>query len=79
MAISIAKVCSYNTCILYDPGSKHSYMSISFASRFGRDLDLLDQSFCVAMPIGDSLLVKHVYKSCTIVIADKETLVDLIV
>ena len=75
----IAKVCSHDACVLYDPGSTHSYVSISFASRFGKDPKLLDQSFYVATPIGDSLLVKHVYKSCVVIIADKETLADLIV
>ena len=33
----------------------------------------------MATPIGDSLLVKHVYKSCVVVIANRETLADLII
>ena len=33
----------------------------------------------MATLVGDSLLVKHVYKSCVVIIANKETLVDLIV
>ena len=35
--------------------------------------------FCVATPIGEVLLVRHVYESCVIIIVDKETLADLIV
>ena len=79
VVISMAKVFSYDICALYDPSSTHSYVSISFASRFSRDPKLLDRSFCVAKPIGDSLLVKHVYKSCIIIIDNMETLEDLIV
>ena len=39
----------------------------------------MDQPFYVASPIVDFLFVKHVYKSCVIVIVDKKTLIDLIV
>ena len=38
----IAKVCSHDACVLYDPGSTHSYVSVGFTSQFGRDPELLD-------------------------------------
>ena len=33
----------------------------------------------MAMPVGDFVLVKHVYKSYVVIIANKETLANLIV
>ena len=40
---------------------------------------LLDQSFYVAISIKESLLVKYMYKSCDMFIANKNTIVNLIV
>ena len=33
----------------------------------------------MATPVGEMLLVKHMYNSCVIIIVDRETLADLIV
>ena len=75
----IIVVCSHGVCVLYDPGSTYSYVSASFALRLIKDSILLDQSFCVVTLMGESLLVKYVYKSCEIIVADREMLVDLII
>ena len=75
----ILSVCSHDARVLYDPGSTHSYVSSLFASQFGKDPVLLDHSFYVATPVGESLLVKYVHKSCEIFVADRKTIANLIV
>ena len=68
---------SHDAHVLYDIGSTHSYVSISFTLRLNKDLVLLDQPFYVAIPVGESLLVKYVYKIYKITMADRKTIVDL--
>ena len=75
----ILSVCSHGARVLFDPGSTHSYVSSFFASRFGKDPVLLDRPFYVATPVGESLIVKYVHKSCEISVADRKTVANLIV
>ena len=65
--------------MLYDPGSTHSYVSASFALRLNKDLVLLDWSFYVTILVGEYLLVRYVYKTCEVIVADRETITNLIV
>ena len=43
-----------------------------------QDLVLLDRSFYVATPMGKSLLVKYMYKSCEITMFDREMIANFI-
>ena len=79
MVTGIIVICSHNACVLYDPGFTHSYLFASFALRLNKDLVLLNQSFYVATPVGESLLVKYVHKSCEIIVANREMITDLII
>ncbi|XP_070007361.1 uncharacterized protein [Nicotiana sylvestris] len=56
--------CSFDALALIDPGSTHSYVSSYFALRSNRQPELLNDSFLVATPVGDSLLAEYVYRAC---------------
>ena len=44
-----------------------------------KDLILLDRSFYVATLVGEIMVLKYVYKSCQITMADKEMIVNLVI
>ena len=75
----ILSICSFDAHALIDPGSTHSYVSIYFASQFGGPPEPLDQPFWVGTPMGESLLVTFVHRSCLVTINGKDFMVDLIV
>ena len=75
----IISICSQRAYVLFDPGSTHSYVSIYFAKLLNKEPIKLDHSFMVATPIGEPLLVSHVYKSCEVSLEGKESLVDLMI
>jgi len=72
-------VCSHEACVLFDSGSTYSYVSSLFAKKFSRDPEMLDREVIVSTPMGDSLCVKYVYKSCPVVVQGREMLADLMV
>ena len=57
MVAGTLHVCFFNAYVLFDPGSTHSYVSPCFASRFGKQPVMLDHSFWVNTPIGETLNV----------------------
>lgn len=50
--------------VLFDPGSTCSYMSVRFASDFEMFYDILDDPIHVSTPVGESLIVTHLYRAC---------------
>lgn len=62
---------------MFDFESTHSYVSPQFAKHYASNLDKLDDAFLVATPMGESLLVEYVYRSCEVFVAGRDTLVDL--
>ncbi|XP_070008511.1 uncharacterized protein [Nicotiana sylvestris] len=47
-------------------GYTHSYVSLYFDLKFGRQPELLNDPFLVATPVGESLLAEYVYRACQI-------------
>ena len=72
-------VCDCMASVLFDPGSTFSYVSSSFAT--GRDLycDLLDMLIRVSTPVGESVIVEKVYRSCLVTFVGSNTHVDLVI
>ncbi|XP_070054322.1 uncharacterized protein [Nicotiana tomentosiformis] len=64
--------------VLFDPGSTCSYVSSYFALYLDISRDSLSSPVYVSMPIGDSIMVDRMYRSCLIVIGGFETRVDLL-
>ncbi|XP_070045998.1 uncharacterized protein [Nicotiana tomentosiformis] len=75
---SIVPVCHRDDSVLFDPGSTYSYVSSYFASYLVVPNDSLSASVCVSTPMGDSVMVDHIYHSCVVTIGSLETSVDLL-
>ncbi|XP_075103331.1 uncharacterized protein LOC142177978 [Nicotiana tabacum] len=73
----ILSVFSIDMYVLIDPGSTLSYISPFVASKWDRDPELLHKSFEVSTPMGESVVVRRVYRSCDLKIHDRHTLADL--
>ena len=71
------KVCSMDGHVLFDLGSTYSYISPYFASRFSEPPTRLDSPFLVSTPMGQSLIVQVVFRSCVVSVCGIDTLVDL--
>ncbi|XP_070017380.1 uncharacterized protein [Nicotiana sylvestris] len=73
----ILSVFSIDMYALIDPGSTLSYISPLVASKWDREPELLQNSFEVSTPMGESVVVRRVYRSCDVKIHDRHTLADL--
>ncbi|XP_070011163.1 uncharacterized protein [Nicotiana sylvestris] len=60
-----------------DPGSTLSYISLFVASKWDIEPELLHKSFEVSTPMGESVVVRWVYRSCDVKIHDRHMLADL--
>ena len=52
--------------ILFDPGSTYSYVSVQFVIGLNLVCDVLDCPVYVSTPVGESMVVTHVYRSCSV-------------
>ncbi|XP_070017218.1 uncharacterized protein [Nicotiana sylvestris] len=73
----ILSVFSIAMYALIDPGSTLSYISPFVANKWDREPELLHKSFEVSTPMGESVIVRRVYRSCDVKIHDRHTLADL--
>ncbi|XP_070021856.1 uncharacterized protein [Nicotiana sylvestris] len=73
----ILSVFSIDMYALIYPGSTLSYISPFVASKSDREPELLQKSFEVSTPMGESVVVRRVYRSCDVKIHDQHTLADL--
>ncbi|XP_070050713.1 uncharacterized protein [Nicotiana tomentosiformis] len=64
--------------VLFDMGSTYSYVFSYFAPYLGISRYSLSSLVYVSTPMGDSIFVDRVYRSCLIVIGGFETRVDLL-
>ena len=72
-------VCDCMASVLFDPGSTFSYVSSSFATGLDLYCDLLDMPIRVSTPVGESVIVEKVYRSCLVTFVGSNTHVDLFI
>ena len=65
--------------ILFDPGSTFSYVSSSFANGLNLHCELLDIPICLSTPVGESVIVERIYRSCLVNFVGNNTHVDLVI
>ena len=63
---------------LIDPGSTHSFVSISFASLLGMSIDNMDFDLFVATLLGESIMVNKILRDCCVMIEYREMTIDLV-
>ena len=63
---------------LIDPGSTHSFVSVSFAGLLGMPIDNMDFDLFVATPLGDSVVLSKIIRDCCVMIGYREMTVDLV-
>jgi len=74
----IVSVCHRDASVLFDLGSTFSYVSSYFAHYLGTPHESLTSYVHVSTPVGDTVVVDHVYQSCVVTIGGLETRVDLL-
>ena len=67
------------TSVLFDPESTFSYVSSSFANGLNLHCELLDMPIRVSTPVGKSVIVERVYRSCLVTYVGSNTYVDLVI
>lgn len=65
--------------VLFDPGSTFSYVFSSFAIGLNLHCELLDMPIRVSTPVGESVIVEKVYRSCLVNFEGSNTYVDLVI
>ncbi|RVX02879.1 Retrovirus-related Pol polyprotein from transposon 17.6 [Vitis vinifera] len=64
--------------VLIDPGSTHSFVSVSFAGLLGLSVASMDFDLIVATPVGDSVVASRMLRNCIVMIGYREMPVDLV-
>ena len=62
--------------VVLDPVSTYSFVYVRFASDFEMLCDVLDAPIHVCIPVGESIVVAHVYHAFPISFIGFQTLVD---
>ncbi|XP_070034885.1 uncharacterized protein [Nicotiana tomentosiformis] len=75
---SIFSICDRDASVLFDPGSTYSYLSSLFAHFLGIPRESLGTHVYVSTPIGNYVVVDHIYRSCTVTFYCYETREDLL-
>ncbi|XP_074346424.1 uncharacterized protein LOC141685206 [Apium graveolens] len=64
--------------VLFDTGSTHSVMSLSFVRHLGVAPSLLYPHMSIATPMGNSVIISDIYPECLIVVGDRNYKVNLL-
>ncbi|XP_074346751.1 uncharacterized protein LOC141685556 [Apium graveolens] len=64
--------------VLFDTGSTHSIVSLSFVRHLGVEPSLLYPHMSIATPIGNSVIISDIYPDCLIVVGDRNHKVNLL-
>ena len=78
MTTGTVLLCHQPASAFFDPGSTYSYISVYCAPRLSIIPELLVEPLRVSSPVGDSLVVDQVFRSCVVTIQRRDTRVDLI-
>ena len=65
--------------VLFDHGSTFSYVPSSFANGLNLHCELLNMPIRVSTPVGESVIVEKVYRSCLVTFVGSNTHVDLVI
>ncbi|XP_015159293.1 uncharacterized protein [Solanum tuberosum] len=71
-------LCHQPATVIFDLGSTFSYVSIYFVPRLGMRSESLAELIHVSTPVGESLVLDQVLRSCLMTIQGYDTRVDLI-
>ena len=63
---------------LIDPGSTHSFVSVSFVGLLGMPIDNMNFDLFVATPLGDSVVLSKIIRDCYVMIGYREMTFDLV-
>ena len=72
-------VCDCMASVLFDPGSTFPYVSSSFATGLNLHCELHDIPIRVSTPVGESVIVEKMYRSCPVIFMENNTHVDLVI
>ncbi|XP_069150814.1 uncharacterized protein [Solanum lycopersicum] len=72
-------VCDCMASVLFYPGSTFSYVSSSFATVLNLHCELRDIPICVSTPVGESVIVEKLYRSCLVTFVGRNTYVDSVI
>ena len=64
--------------VLIDPGATHSFISAKFIAQVNIEIQPIDCSMVVSLPIGDSLIADRVYIGCRVIIEGHEFRANLV-
>ncbi|XP_059627390.1 uncharacterized protein LOC132270213 [Cornus florida] len=64
--------------VLFDSGASYSFIALSFVRALGLEASQLDRPLCVDMPVGGSIALSRVCRSCSITITRFVLKFDLI-
>ena len=59
------------TSVLFDPGSTFSYVSSSVDNGLHLHCELLNMPIRVSTPVGESVIVEKVYRSCLVTFVEQ--------
>lgn len=65
--------------ILFNPGCTYSYVLVNFALGFNAICDVLDTPIYVSTPIGEFVIVIHVYRACSVLFMGFKTWASLVI
>ncbi|XP_070054993.1 uncharacterized protein [Nicotiana tomentosiformis] len=74
----IISIFGRDASVLFDPGSTYSYVSYLFAHFLVIPYEPLGTLVYVSTPVGDSVVVDRIYRSCVVTLCGYETRADLL-
>ena len=77
MVTTMLTICSKHAHVLIDSGVTLSFVSYAFVVHMNRSLEPLLDALLVHTPVGDSVIIEHVYRDCELVVDNVVLLVDL--
>ncbi|XP_070046835.1 uncharacterized protein [Nicotiana tomentosiformis] len=74
----ILTIFSHDAYALIDPGSTLSNITPFVAEKFGIVPEILSDPLAVSTPVGEPIIARRVYQSCTLIVCSRQTSADLV-